>query len=239
MKGGMRLACLVTLSALLPCNLVHAEQVLWSFDNLRRIGGHRVTVQGHPSVVAGPAGKAIHFSGSDSILIYGRPLVGAPMFTVEVLFRAEDGPFEQRFLHIAETDPATGQDSGPVGSVDRNARLMFELRVKDGRWALDTFVNSRAGNRPLLFMDKTYPTGEWHVAAQSYDGAVYRSYVDGVLQGEGAVGYVPSGPGRVRAGARMNLLDYFHGSIAKVRFTDRALAPAEMMPAPSARLRRP
>lgn len=220
---------------MLPGGAACAEQVVWKLDNLRRIGGYGVTVQGRPTVVPGPGGRAIRFDGQDSILIDGRPLIGAPHFTVEVLFRPEDGPFEQRFLHIAETDSQTGRDSAPAGSVDRNARLMFEVRVKNGRWALDTFVNSRAGNRPLLFLDKTQPIGRWYVAAQSYDGTTYRSYVDGVLQSEGPVAFAPLGPGRVRAGARMNLIDHFHGSIAMVRFTDRALSPAEMLRVPGTR----
>lgn len=238
MKAGSNAVSLVVLSMLIGARAGQAEQVVWSFDSLRRIGGNKVTVQGKPTLVTAPTGKALHFLGTDSILIDGRPLVGAATFTVEVLFQPENGPFEQRFLHIAETDPLTGLDSAAAGATDRNSRLMFEVRVKDDRWALDTFVNSAAGNRPLLFLEKTHPIGGWHVAAQSYDGTTYRSYVDGALQGEGRVGFVPFGPGRVRAGARMNLVDYFHGSIATVRFTDRALPPAEMMRVPAAALRK-
>ena len=210
------------------------KQVYWTIDNLHRIGGHAVTVVGQPRIVAAPTGKALAFSGKDSVLIEGRELVGAGHFTVEVLFKPEGGPLEQRFVHIAETDPMTGLDAPPAGQVDHNSRLMFEIRVRNDRWVLDTFVMSRSGNKPLIFWDKTYPLGRWYVVAQTYDGHIYRSYVDGVLQGEAEVPFTPHGPGRVRIGSRMNGVDYFHGRIAAIRFTDRALHPEDMLRAPRA-----
>jgi hypothetical protein len=222
---------------LLPVSAAVAAQETWHFDNLKRIGGHAVIVEGHPTIVRGPTGRAIQLAGSESVLIDGRPLIGAHTFTAEVLVRPDDGPFEQRLMHIAETDATTGQDSAPAGSTDHNARMMFEVRVKDGRWALDTFVSSPAGNRPLLFLDRTFPLAGWHMIAQSYDGTTYRSYVDGVLQGEGPVSFQPAGPGRVRVGARMNLVDHFHGAVALARFTDRALSPSQLLRVPAARQR--
>jgi hypothetical protein len=221
----MALAACATLAA----GAAHAEQTIWKFDNLKRIGGFATEIEGDPKVVKSPVGKAIQFNGDDSVFIAGRPLVGAKAFTIEAVVRPEGGPFEQRFMHIAETDPATGLDAPPKGGTDRNARFMFEVRVKDGQWALDAFVNSKAGNKPLLFMDKLHPVGPWYVVTQTYDGKTYRAYVDGVLQGEGDVAFAPHGPGHVRVGARMNHIDYFTGSIAQARFTDRALTPDEFL----------
>lgn len=225
----MRLALIA--AALSFASVAHAEQITWKFDNLKQIGGHKVEVEGAPKVVAAPTGKAIQFDGDDSILIDGRGLVGASAFTLEAVVRPEGGPFEQRFMHVAETDPATGLDSAPKGGSDRNARFMFEVRVKDGRWALDAFVNSKAGSKPILDLTKTFPVNRWYVVTQTYDGKTYRAYVDGVLQGEAEVAFTPHGPGRVRVGARMNHIDYFVGSVAEARFTDRALTPAEFLKA--------
>lgn len=237
---GWRLA-LAGIVALLPgiAGPARAEQVTWNFDNMDGIGCSRVQVEGTPTLVDGPAGpdgatdRAIQFDGiDDTILIDGRPIAGASQFTIEVAFRPEGGNFEQRFMHIAETDPQTGENVQLEGRGDRNPRLMFEVRVTDGGWYLDTFVNSLAGSRPLIFSDKVYPLGRWFVAAQTYDGITYRSYVNGVLQGESEVAFFPHGPGRVRLGARMNKVDYFEGSIAWARFTDRALPPVELLTIP-------
>jgi hypothetical protein len=213
---------------LLGATASHAEQVTWKFDNVKRIGGFATQVDGSPTVVAGPGKqRALRFDGDDSLFIEGRPLVGASQFTIEVVVRPEGGPFEQRFFHIAETDPVTKLDTGPNG--DANSRFMFEVRVKDGSWTPDAYVKSKAGGKPLLALDKTQPLNRWYVVAQTYDGTTYRLYVDGVLLQEGAVAFTPHGPGHVRVGARMNQIDYFVGSIATARFTDRALAPAEFL----------
>ena len=207
-----------------------AEQTVWRFDNLDRIGGFATQIEGHPRVVEGPDGKALRFDGKgDSLFVDGRPLVGAPTFTVEAVFEPEGGAFEQRFMHVAETDPATGLDALPGGTGDPNGRFMFEIRAADGFWWLDTYVKSKAGGQALIFPQKRFPVGRWYAVAQTYDGTTYRAYVDGVLQGEARVGFVAHGPGHVRVGARMNHVNYFAGAIAEARFTDRALAPGELL----------
>jgi hypothetical protein len=215
-----------------PSN-ARAEQVVWNFDNTHCIGGFPVQVGGAPALIDGPEGRALQFDGvKDSVLIYGRPLVGAAQFTMEVVFRPEGGKFEQRFMHIAETNPITGEDVHLEGGGDRNPRFMFEVRVTDQGWYLDTFVNSRGGSAPLIFPDKIHELGRWYAAAQTFDGTTYRAYVNGVLQGERTIAFQPHGPGRVRLGARMNSVDFFQGSIAKARFTDHALLPEEMLTIP-------
>ena len=148
-----------------------------------------------------------------------------------MIFKPEGGPFAQRFMHIAETDPATGQDTGPPGGGDTNGRFMFEIRVADGSWYLDTYVQSKAGHQTLIFKDKRFPLGRWYAVAQTYDGKTYRAYVDGELQGEAEVAFAPHGPGHVRVGARMNREYYFTGAIAEARFTDRALGADQLLKA--------
>lgn len=204
-------------------------QSVWWFDNLSQVGGFRAIAEGGPQIIESPMGKALRFDGEDdSLLIDGRPLIGAQSFTLEAIFKPEGGPFQQRFMHIAETDPETGLDALPTGTNDPNARFMFEIRVVDGSWYLDTFVKSKAGTKTLIFPNKLFPLGRWYAVAQSYDGKTYRAYVDGILLGEADIAFTPHGPGRVRVGARMNRLDYFKGSVAQARFTDRAL-PAEQL----------
>lgn len=179
------------------------------------------------------------FNGKDDALFLpGRPLVGAKAFTIEAIFRPDGGAFEQRWMHIAETDPATGRDTegkeGTAATTDGNGRFMFEIRVKDSSWYLDTFVNSRGGSQALIFPEKLHPLGRWYAVAQSYDGHFYRAYVNGVLQGEAVVpSFVPHGPGHVMVGTRMNHVNFFQGAVAQARFTDRALTPAQFLKAPA------
>ncbi len=213
-------------------------QLTWDFDNLHTIGGLPVTVGGHPKVISSPVGKAIEFDGAqDSLFIERHPLAGAATFTWEAVFRPDGGAESQRWFHLAERDRATGQfvklvPGDAAQTQDLNPRLLFELRVVNGnQWYLDAFTNGR----PLMFPDKLHPIGRWYHVAQVYDGRMYRSYVNGELQGEAALDYKPQGEGAASIGVRINKVNYFHGAVARARFTFKALAPAEFMTMPKQR----
>src|ERR1041385_6579929 len=81
------------------------QQITWTFDNLTKIGGLPVKVEGHPKVIDSPAGKAIEFDGvGDSLLIDKHPLAGFETFTFEAIFRPDGGAEAQRWFHLAERD---------------------------------------------------------------------------------------------------------------------------------------
>ena len=117
-------------------------QEVWTFDRLDRIGGHAPTVLGHPRVIDTPLGKAVEFNGVDDGLQFDvHPLAGAATFTWEAIFRPDGGNAEQRWFHLEE-NPADGSDT--------NNRMLFEIRVIDGRWCLDAFNKSGADQKALL-----------------------------------------------------------------------------------------
>jgi len=210
----------LSLAALLWCATPAAE--LWKFDSLARIGGHSVTVEGHPQLIATPAGKAIQFGGIDDALFLNvHPLAGAETFTWEVIFRPDaDGKPEQRFFHLQEE----GSDN----------RMLFEIRIVDGKWCLDSFAQSGTESKPLLNREKLHPLGVWHHAAAVYDGREYRNYVNGDLEGSGALRLAPQGPGRTSIGTRINRKDYFKGAVFEARMTRAALSPSQFLKLPSA-----
>lgn len=217
--------------AVLPAR---AEQTVWKFDNLAKVGGLTAKTEGHPTLVDSPVGKAVEFNGKDDALfIAGRPLVGAKTFTIEAVFRPEGGDEQQRWMHIAETD-AAGLDAAATGTSDSNPRFMFEIRVKGNSWYLDAYFNSKGSNQALAFTDKLHPIGPWYAVQQTYDGTTYRSYVNGVLQGEAKIAnFVPHGAGHTMVGTRMNHVNYFHGAVAEARFTDQALTPDQFLKVPA------
>jgi Concanavalin A-like lectin/glucanases superfamily len=228
---------IATLSGLLALSASDCwaqEQTIWKFDNLSRIGGLTPKVEGAPQLVDSPVGKAVRFNGTDTALLFpSRPLVGAKTFTIEAIFRPEGGDFQQRWMHIAQTDLTTDMDANPGGTSDPNPRFMFEIRVVKDQWYLDSFVNSKAGNLALIFPEKLHPIGPWYAVAQTYDGTTYRSYVNGVLEGEGDVAFSPHGLGHMMVGVRMNHVNWFKGSVAEARFTTRALSPSELLKVPN------
>ncbi len=203
-----------------------ASSEVWRFDNLRRIGGHPVTIVGHPRVVDTPLGKAIEFGGvEDAIYLDVHPLAGAAAFTWEVIFRPDPGGApEQRFFHLSELDPKTGRDTAN--------RMLFEIRVVDGRWCLDSFALSGAQSKALIDRARLHSLGAWHCAALVYDGARQRNYVDGEMEGSAELQLAPQGPGHCSIGVRIDRRDYFKGAVFEARMTRRALSPSEFLRVP-------
>ena len=129
--------------------------VTWKFDSIDQIAGHKTTVLGHPKVIDSPVGKAVEFNGvDDALFVDVHPLAGAETFTWEILFRPDlGGAPEQRFFHMAEKDPKTGEDS--------NTRLLSEIRVIGDRWCLDSFALSGSESKALI--DREKQIGRAHV----------------------------------------------------------------------------
>ena len=129
-----------------------ADSETWTFDRLDSIGGHRTTVLGQPRVIDTPLGKAIEFDGVDDALFLDiHPLAGAKTYTWEAVFRPDGGPAEQRWFHLNE-NPATG--------VETENRMLFEIRVIDGQWCLDAFVQTGPGRQALMDRSHLHPLGE-------------------------------------------------------------------------------
>ena len=132
----------------------------WTFDSLDDIGGHKPAVYGEPRVIDTPLGKAVEFDGVDDALFFDvHPLAGAATFTWEAIFRPDGGAEEQRWFHLSET-PAPGADT--------ENRMLFEIRVVEGQWCLDTYVQTGDARKALLDRRNLHPLGAWHhVAANS------------------------------------------------------------------------
>lgn len=202
-----------------------ARSVVWRFNRTDRIGGQKTEVLGNPLVIETPAGKAVQFNGvDDALIIPQHPLAGASTYTWEVIFRPDGGAFAQRFFHLQEVDPATGKDT--------SNRMLFEIRVMNGQWCLDSFASSGENNRTLLNCKLLHPLGKWYAVAAVYDGKELRNYVDGELQGEGSLDLKQQLPGHSSVGMRINHKFFFKGAVLMARMTPRALPPSEFLKVP-------
>ena len=174
-----------------------SEGVMWTFDRLENIGGHKTTVLGQPKVIDSPVGKAVEFDGvDDALFIDTHPLAGAKTFTWEAIFRPDGGQKEQRWFHLSEQDPQTGADT--------DNRMLFEIRVVDDQWYLDSYSQSGTESKALMNRQALHPLGAWYHVASVYDGQEFRNYVDGVQEGSAQLRLAPHGPGHASVGVRIN-----------------------------------
>jgi hypothetical protein len=171
-------------------------------------------------VIETPAGKAIGFhGGKDARFLDVHPLAGAETFIWEIIFRLDaDGPEAQRFMHFQTAGETT--------------RMLFELRIRNPKWCLDSYVNSRGAGQTLMNTENTHSPDVWHHAAAVYDGREYRSYVDGELEGSAEIRLAAQGPGQSSIATRINRRDYFKGAILLTRMTRRALRPEDFLKVP-------
>jgi hypothetical protein len=199
---------------------------VWRFDQVAAIGGHPAQALGHPHVIDSPYGKAVEFNGADDALFVAvHPLSGVPAYTWEVIFRPDaDGAPAQRFFHLQEQDPATGKDT--------ENRMLFEIRIVEGQWCLDSFAMTNGQRLTLLNCKLLHPLGKWYRVTAVYDGKELRNYVGDELQGSGALSLAPQGAGRSSIGTRIDKTYYFKGAILMARMVPRALSPEQFLKMP-------
>jgi hypothetical protein len=125
---------------------------------------------------------------------------------------------------LNERDPVTGADT--------ENRMLFEIRVVDGQWYLDSYNQSGAANKALMNPGARHPLGAWYHVASVYDGKEFSNYVDGVREGAAELQLAPHGPGHASVGVRINKLFYFKGAVHLARFTRKALSPSEFLRPP-------
>jgi len=202
-----------------------AASEVWAFDRLDVIGGHKTTVLGEPRVVDSPIGRAVEFDGvDDAVFVDNHPLAGASTFTFEAIFRPDGGQREQRWFHLSERDPATGADT--------DNRMLFEIRVVDTSWFLDSFNQSGANSKALMNKTALHPLGAWYHVASVYDGKEFSNYVNGVREGAAELQLAPHGAGHSSVGVRINKVFFFKGAVRMARFTRKALTPSEFLTVP-------
>ena len=221
-------ACVGLILSVAASSSQEVKQVTWRFDDTASLGGHATKVLGHPKVIETPMGKAIAFNGvDDALFVDVHPLAGAETWTWEMIFKPDaDGGAEQRIFHLQSIDPVMGTDVP-------QERMLFEIRIRDGKWCLDSFATSGGQSKALLNCEKKYPFGKWYRVTTVYDGKMLKNYVGEELQGEGEVKLVPQRPGHLSVGVRINLVDYYKGAIYSTRFTRSALGPGDFFKMPT------
>jgi hypothetical protein len=171
------------------------------------------SILGEPRLIDSPYGKAVQFDGQRDALVFdANPLVNLRSFTIEVVMRPDtNGSREQRFLHFGEL---------------RGERVMVETRLtKDSLWYLDTYMKSGQTGQTLADTTTLHPLNLWYHVTFVADDGKFETYVDGKKELEGQIPFSPFTLGQTSIGARQNRVNWFKGSIYKLRITPSALSP--------------
>jgi hypothetical protein len=168
--------------------------------------GRDFTLQGKPEIQKGRFGPALHLSGVSQCLMFGdRPeLDPDAAMTVSAWIKADDWNGSRTVLRKGDGD---------------NQYRLFE---DGGKFAFDiSGVGEVAGPKP--------EPHKWHHIAGTYDGAVMRLYIDGVLVAEKpASGKISVTPDSLYIGAKSSNAarsDYFKGDMDEIMIWDYALSP--------------
>ena len=176
-------------------------------------------VEGSPQIVETKLGQAVYFNGeTDAVFLDTNPLAGMSQLTLEVIFKPDgDGKFAQRFMHLGEV---------------RGERIMFETRVNpDKTWYFDAHTQLPNGGKSLTLIDEDllHPTDQWYNVTLVITPMMQTTYVNGTPQKWGNLDYKPINEGISSIGVRQNMVDFFKGTIYKVRVTPRVLLPREFL----------
>jgi hypothetical protein len=112
--------------------------------------------------------------------------------------------------------------------------MLFEIRIVNGQWCLDSFATTNGQARTLLNCKLLHPLGKWYRVTAVYDGKTFSNYVDSELQGSGELQLAPQALGRSSIGTRINKTFYFKGAVLMARMTPRALPPDQFLAMPPA-----
>lgn len=222
MKICVLIFCLLFVSSCTPIIVSAPAPTLWRVDSLQVIGNIPVSVEGNPRVVESSLGKVVRFDGDgDRLLLDHNPLSDAAEFTIEIIFNpaaAFPANAEPRFFHIEALD-------------NPNRRVTIELRLNNkNQWYLDAYIKSEVSQLTLIDPSKVHPIGQWAHAAITFKDREFSSYVNGVKEVSGQVGYLPiAANAHTSIGARMNRVHWFKGDIAQVRISHRALDATDFL----------
>jgi len=173
------------------------------------------TLNGDPQWVEGQLGGALDFDGDDAVEIPHNPLLS---ITDEITITA--------WTYMR------GNASGELAIVSKGGwaanDLPYELTETPGGVIFWQFYDD--GGRDTCAPDSP-PVEEWHHLAATYDGQIFKCYIDGELAEEWAyAGTMPENTASVTIGQRSRGGTYFNGMIDEVAIYDRALSEDEIPP---------
>jgi hypothetical protein len=179
--------------------------------------GHTATIHGAEWTIHGRRGQAMQFEAEDSdyLSVPESPELDlTEEFTLEAWVRPEDGDNQWSPVVVKEIP-------GDEGLTE------FSYFLYDG----DYIENRPAGGAfesEYLHAPESLPKNTWAHIALTYDGSVYRLYVNRELVDQGVGAPPPVSEGDLEIGGSTEQGNFFSGRIDELQIYDRALSPGEL-----------
>jgi hypothetical protein len=171
------------------------------------------TLNGDPQWVIGKVGGALEFDGDDSVEIPHNDLLS---ITDEITITA------WTYMNANASGEMSIVSKGGWAAND----LPYELTETPGGVIFWQFYDD--GGRDTC-APSSPPAEEWHHIAATYDGQIFKCYIDGELADEWAyAGTMPVNTASVTIGQRSRGGTYFNGIIDEVAIFNRALSEDEI-----------
>ncbi|MCP4607809.1 MAG: LamG domain-containing protein [Planctomycetes bacterium] len=171
------------------------------------------TLTGDPQWVLGQIGGALEFDGDDSVEIPHSPLLS---LTDEITITA------WTYMNANASGEMAIVSKGGWGAND----LPYELTEEAGSIIYWQFYDD-AGRDDC--QPQSPPIEEWHHLAATYDGQIFKCYIDGELADEAVyAGTMPENTASVTIGQRSRGGTYYQGILDEVAIFNRALGEDEI-----------
>jgi hypothetical protein len=179
------------------------------------------TLRGNPQWVTGRVGDALEFDGDDSVEIPHDPLLS---ITDEITITV------WTYMNATASGEMAVVSKGGWAAND----LPYELTEEAGRVIYWQFFDDVGRD---VCAPPSPPVEEWHHLAGTYDGQIFKCYIDGELAYEWAyAGKMPENTASVFIGQRSRGGLYFKGIIDEVAIYSRALGEDEILDAYEGRM---
>ncbi len=179
--------------------------------------GNNGSVAGATWTDAGRFGSALNFDGIDDVVTV--PDADSLDFSVGMTIEAWVRPTQLTGYRVAVIkEPSPG-----------SLALTYAMYAQNGRYSVPAYQVNMENRIRGPFGTTQLPANTWSHVAGTYDGAVFRIYVNGIQVGsEGRRGLLTTSVGPLRIGGTLSYPEWFKGQIDEVRLYNRGLTAAEV-----------
>ncbi|PRQ05843.1 Laminin G domain protein [Enhygromyxa salina] len=169
-------------------------------------------------------GEGLSFDKLDRVIVPLAVLAGRTAFTIEFYLFVSEVTLPRQFLVYY------GDESDTTAKPNLTAYIEYSVAPQESGRVVWTTANEATG----LVGGSGLADNQWHHVAMTFDGQGVRLYVDHLLDAVDplVIGFLDPNLQFIQIGGVPSGFGGFNGIIDELRFSEGALSPAQMQPAP-------